>query len=95
MKIQLDTTNKVIKLDEPSSIGELFELLENLLPNGKWKEFKLETNTIINWTSAPIIHYEYRNPYDYRPWVTYTSELYNGSNAYSLSAGTYNVEMTN
>ena len=54
MKIQIDTTLKTIKLETSENLGEFFKALELMLPNDLWKEFKLETNTIINW-NTPII----------------------------------------
>ena len=40
MKIQLDTNFKIIKLDESVNLGELQELLEKILPNNEWKNYK-------------------------------------------------------
>jgi hypothetical protein len=34
MKLQLDTTNKTIKIEELVNLGELTEMLEKILPNG-------------------------------------------------------------
>ncbi len=60
MKIQIDSTNKIIRIDEVVGLGEMVKMLEKLLPKdspiGYWKDFKLETNTVIyNW-SNPIIY---------------------------------------
>ena len=55
MKIQLDTNTKTIKVEETVNIGELFELLKKMFPNGEWEDFGLETQTTINWTPNPII----------------------------------------
>lgn len=74
MKIKLDTSVKTITIEEPTNIGDLFDMLENLLPNGLWKEFKLETNVINNWTS-PIVIKEYPvyptspNPFPFQPYT--------------------------
>jgi len=59
MKIQLDFDRKIIKLESSSNLGELFDKIEKILPD--WKEWKLETNTVINWNTYPI--YPYRMPY--------------------------------
>lgn len=66
MKLQLDTNSKTIKLEESINLGEFQELLEKILPNDQWKEYKLETNTTISWQS-PIIIDRY-NPAPYYPW---------------------------
>lgn len=61
MKIQIDTTNKTIKLDSTCKIVELIDFLEKILPE-EYKTYKLETNTtIIGWN----------NPYIYRPCRPY------------------------
>ena len=64
MKLQLDTTNKTIKVEEVVTLGAFTDLLEMLLPDGKWKEFKLETQTIINWSNPIVIepHWQYIPP---------------------------------
>ena len=80
MKIQLDTENKEIKVEETVNLGELTETLEKLLPNGEWKKFKLNTQTKINWSPNPInVPYQPYNPIPCeRPWITYD--------------GTFNIE---
>jgi hypothetical protein len=55
MKIQLDTENKTIKLEKDVVLSKLIETLEKLLPNGEWKEFTLETNTVIHQWSNPVV----------------------------------------
>ena len=55
MKLQLDTTAKTIKIEETVNLGEFIEKVEMLLPNGQWKEYKLEVSIINNWTSPIII----------------------------------------
>ena len=55
MKIQLDTENKTIKLEKEVVLSKLIETLEKLLPNGEWKEFTLETNTVIHQWSNPVV----------------------------------------
>lgn len=71
MKIQLDTTNKTIKVEESVNLKELTEALEKLLPNGEWKEFTLHTNTVIQNFSSPIIIREQRYPYWWNsPWYS-------------------------
>jgi hypothetical protein len=94
MKLQLDTTNKIIKIEEVINLGEFMEMLENLLPCDKWKEFKLETQTVINWNNPIIIEPYYPKPsipwYD-QPWITYDA---NGTTInYDLNSGVYNVEI--
>ena len=58
MKIQLDTALKIIRIEETVNLGELIDLLESMLPNGTWKEFKIETQNIINWKDPFVIPYK-------------------------------------
>ncbi|MFW5847675.1 MAG: hypothetical protein ACOCVF_02035 [bacterium] len=41
MKIQIDTENKTIRVDNNIPLGELIKTLKKLLPNGEWKEYEL------------------------------------------------------
>jgi len=95
MKIQLDTTAKLIKVEESVNLKEFFEAIEILLPDGLWKEFKLETQTIINWTNPIVIEpykpYTNSPPYWQQPWITHTTNNSNGD--YSLNYGIYNVQI--
>ena len=93
MKLQLDTTSKLIKVEETVNLGEFIEALERLLPNGKWKEFKLETQTVINWSNSIVIepYRPYTLPWWQQPWITYGSNKTQAD--YSLNSGVYNVEM--
>jgi hypothetical protein len=101
MKIQLDTENKVIKVEEAVSLGELTETLERILPNGEWKNFKLETQTQINWNPNPIIIERPYQPYNPRPWWEQPWITYDGTDSinisgeitnYSLKSGVFNIE---
>ncbi len=62
MKIQIDSEKKIIKVEDSNvELGELVKHLEKLLPKGHpfghWKEYKLETNTVIyNWTNPIVIY---------------------------------------
>ena len=82
MKIQIDTTEKIIKIEEKVNLGELFSKLEELFPDLKWREFNLETNTAIYWTN-PI-------QYPYYPLITYDV----AGDPVISSEGTYNIDVT-
>jgi hypothetical protein len=71
MKLQLDTENKIIRIEESVNLDEFYTMIKKLFPNDLWKKFKLETNVISNWTS-PIIIKEYPvYPYPYTPQPIY------------------------
>lgn len=91
MKIQLDTTSKTIKIEEPVLLADLVSTLESMLPDDAWQEFKLETNTIVNWTN-PIIYPAIRpivDPIPWNvPWITYED-----NRKYQINSGVYCVEI--
>ena len=55
MKLFIDTESKVIKIEETVNFGELIEKVKKLLP-GEWKDYKLETNSVIQWRNPLFIH---------------------------------------
>lgn len=67
MKLQLDTVNKIIRVEGTVSLLELSETLERLLPNGVWKTFSLECGSAIIW-AQPFPVYP---TWPYYPWWTY------------------------
>jgi len=94
MKLQLDTTNKIIKIEESVNLNEFIDLLKELLPDDKWKQFKLEAFSVINWNNPIIIEKQppWPNPYQ-QPWIscdiggTDTNEV-----NYRLNPGVFNIE---
>ncbi len=58
MKIQIDTTAKVIRIDGIVNLGEMTKELNKLFPRGEWKTYKLDAQ-------KQIEHHYY--PY-YNPW---------------------------
>ncbi|MBC7088650.1 MAG: hypothetical protein H5T96_09345 [Tissierellales bacterium] len=81
MKIQIDTDNKTICLEEKVNLGEFFSKLEELFPDLKWREYTLETGIINYWTNPIIINPHIPYPPDSYPWTVY-------------STGTYNIDVT-
>ena len=105
MKILLDTENKTITLQEPINLGELFTWLNNLLPLGEWKSYKLDTN-IINSTIYPSPQpWKPNQPWYEQPWITYDTNtapntpiprdfvITAGGNSYSINSGTYLIDI--
>ena len=86
MKIQLDTSNKTITVEEKVNLGELFDILSKLLPDDSWKQFDIVPMFIYNW-SNPIVIQPYL-PYTY-PWITYADS----SSATLTTDGIYNIEI--
>lgn len=74
MKIQLDTTNKTIKIEEKVNLVQLMKIIKQILPNNQWRDYSLEQSVITNWANPWAIQ-PYR-VYDY-PWVPTT--IYSGT----------------
>lgn len=77
MKIQIDTTNKKIRLDSSVSLKELIEFLNKILPK-EWKEYILETDTVINNFSNPVI-IEKHIPVPAKPWYYDNNKYFTGT----------------
>ena len=56
MKIQLDTTNKTIRVENDINIGEFHKAIMGLLPGSKWKEFTLQTNSAMLWNDPFVVY---------------------------------------
>lgn len=94
MKLELDFTEKTIKILEPVSIAEIFDFL-NQIPNiREWKlipeENKIPPYPITRereWVPYPIYPEQPYNPYPY-PIITYTGDN-PAWDRYETSGGTY------
>jgi len=85
MNIQINTKEKTIKLAETVNLKELEEVLIKFFPNNEWREYNLETNTIINnWTSPIIIQRDY-------PWTF--PNYFVGTAGDTYSEGLYNLSV--
>lgn len=63
MKLQLNFDKKILVVENDTNLGDLMKKLKVILPD--WKEWTLETKTIINY-SSPIVIKEYKRPiYDW------------------------------
>lgn len=82
MKLQIDYDKKTITLENNVNLGDLFERIDQLLP--EWKEWQLETKTEIQW-SNPIYIERWLQPGS--PWPN--SPIYTGVNT---TTGIYNIE---
>jgi hypothetical protein len=79
MRIEIDTTEKSIKMLENIKLDELMELAQRLYPND-WREFKLIPHTEIrrDWTQPYITPAPY---YEEHPWIT-SPNTYPSTNPY-------------
>jgi hypothetical protein len=71
MNIQINTKEKTIKLAETVNLKELEEVLLKLFPNNEWREYNLETNTVINNWNSPLIidNWRYYPYYQQLPYI--------------------------
>jgi hypothetical protein len=94
MKIQMDTIAKTLKIEESVKLDKLVETLEKLLPDGEWKNYSLETHTVINNWNSPVIIREYpiTRPWLENPWKpTYMANP--GVSKSSLQSGVFNLKV--
>lgn len=104
MKLQIDTKNKTIKVDEEVNLGELSEVLLKLFPKLEWKEYKLVPNIVIQEKTLypdtnPLTPSPWTTPETGRPWwqwfpdtVTYTADQINGMKIDEIQT-VYNIEI--
>jgi len=100
MKIQIDTTTKVIRVEEQVNLGALYTQLRKWFPNNEWKKFSIDAHTTIVWGPYPRVIY-LDQPYNpYQPWITWSgAELVDinpdgtTSRIFEFNPGTYNVEL--
>lgn len=65
MKIQIDTQNKIVKVEDSVKLQELFTFLKRILEDD-FATYKLEANTkIINWSNSVYVPYN-TNPFWYK-----------------------------
>jgi len=104
MKIQLDTIEKIIRIEESINLGEFYNTIKKLLPDNEWKNFKIETNNTINWANPIVIRDYPYNPTPVYPWWN-TPNITCGTSSTStgiasssikttidLNSGVYNIE---
>ena len=94
MKLQIDTLEKVIRIEESVNLGELVDVLDRMFPNQMWFDFRLEPH-IVSWRNPIIIdpityppHWPWWNPIT----VTYDTPTV-GDYSDQMIGGTFNVEI--
>ena len=85
MKIQVDILNKTIKVEGNINFYELSKHIKQFLPDGQWKEYELETNTVINWNTGHVyptypIYPSYPTYEPYYPTITCEGIDFSASN---------------
>lgn len=72
MKIQIDTEKKVLRLESDVNLGEFLSKVKILFPDGQWKDYRLETNVEIVWSSPIVYKPYYEYPWQF-PYTTFTT----------------------
>jgi len=99
MKIQIDTTEKVIRVEEKVNLGTLYNYLRKFFPNNEWKKYSIDAHTVIQWGQPWYIYVD--RPYKpYQPWITwYGSDVVTLDDSgtttrkFEINSGVYNVEI--
>jgi len=94
MKLQLDTEEKLITIEDSVIIGELLKVLKEILPNGLWKKYSIKSATIDNWYN-PIYIRDYTYPYPWYSIGTNVPNPYEITFALSSGNGIYNIDTAN
>ena len=81
MKIQIDTINKTVKIESTVLLSDLIDLMRKLFPDGDWKEWHIEANSTIYWTTPYVYPYRYDSPYryDYNKWTIGSAYRFGGT----------------
>ena len=111
MKLQLDTVGKTITLESNVQLSELVKHLDKLLPKdspfGHWKEFYLQTNTVINNWANPIYVQPTLYPYWWQQPAPFTATcgatttnadiftMYSSGATVSGTNAVFNIELAN
>lgn len=89
MKLHLDTSLKTIQVEEAINLGELYTLLDTLIPNGMWKSFTLSVGKGPT-TFVPVLVPNYK-PYGIRwwdyPYIQYSND------SIGLNQGTFTLSI--
>lgn len=85
MKLQIDTDNKIIRIENQIKFDDLIKTLEALLPNDQWREYMLDTTVINNFSypiTLPTIPSPSPYPYYGGDMIYYTSD--DGNHVYNF-----------
>lgn len=69
MKIQIDTNQKTVTVEDSINFKELFETLEKLFPDKEWEKYSLKSQVIQNWNYPIVIERERRHFWPNPIWM--------------------------
>ena len=94
MKLQIDTENKTIKVEQDVVFSDLIRVLNKLLPK-EWRNYTLETNSTWYWYPYPYYTYQYPNIEPIKWELTTGSITCDGKIQGDTTTSVYNVEVLN
>ena len=89
MKLQIDTTNKTVKVEGTVPLTELIETIKKLLPND-WKKYSLQSDMITFYWNQPDTWHSYQ-PSPILPYTTCGDNSITTRTTQSI----YNLEVIN
>ena len=98
MKIQLDTIDKTITIEEDVNLHDFYEQINSILPGGLWREFTLKVTKIVEWRE-PITPHTPINPYqpigvpNTNPYDPLNTQIWYTTNSgdIELNKGVFNI----
>jgi hypothetical protein len=105
MKIQLDTVNKTIQIEEDVNLHDFYEQINGLLPSGLWRDFTLKVGKIVKWEepykvtpNTPFNPYRpltNPNPYQSPPFdPNQGQQIWYTTSTDNSGGGLYNIDVT-
>lgn len=86
MKLQINTEQKSITINENVNAHQLFELLKTWFPKGEWKKWTITSEVITNAISYPQYVYPW---WEYQPYkIWYGDTVTTGDTNYLVSIET-------
>jgi hypothetical protein len=101
MRIRIDTDLKTITVEKTTNFGTFMKKIEAMLPNGEWKEYKLEVEYMSNWNPIYVDSWRWMEPQPNNPWQPWTgtstdvdcSHTLTGTTKYYSSKSKYDMEI--
>jgi hypothetical protein len=92
MKLQLDLNEKTITIEDSIELNEFFEILNNLFPGGKWREYKLILSKINEFNNPITLPNTYPPDWNIQP---YTNPIWYGNDftITSSNSNKINIEL--
>jgi hypothetical protein len=95
MKFQIDTSAKIVKVEEKFKLKELVKIMKSMFPDD-WEEYNIDTHSIISWnwpvTNCGTCWYKRNYHYDCFPYRINDPYIYCGTGKISESFSLTNLQ---